>query len=777
MAAGKPAPAGGEPFASVGSGNHRYSRKRVERLDERQTASIDAILAGAAADGRGHLREHEVYAVLRALGLETPTHAFLRDPEELVPGMLAEFGSDQVVLKVVSGDLPHKSRVGGVEIVARDRERIRSSMRRMGERIHSRPDCAAARIDGFLLTSLVDYSRDLGNELLIGVKENRAFGPVISLSKGGADAELFAREFSPPNVRLLPLERDECVAMLRSTSIMKKYREDGHDDYVERIAEAVYRIGLACTHYSSLNPAAPAFLLSEFEVNPFVFDREGGFMAIDGLASFFPGDQRLDLLAGPKPEGLDPLFWPEGIAVVGVSATDATKTGNNIATLLHNLGRKDLHLVNVKGGTARIGDRDYELHRSLEAIAERIDLVVVTVPAAHAPGVVEEARRKQARGIVLIPGGFSEVDSDRGLEDRILEIVKGTGMRVVGPNCLGIFRAPTARQAGLNTLFIPEEKLEYRPRTESNVALFTQSGALGVSELDKLKTAIYPRVVVSYGNQIDVDPGDLAAYFEGDPDIDVLAFYIEGFKACGGRKFFDAVRRSRKPVIVYKAGRTDAGSRAAVSHTASMAGDYRVALAAMEQAGVVVADHILDHKDYIKAFALMGGRAVNGRRVAGVVNAGFESTYAADSLGDLELAELAPATQAALRRALPPFVGVNPFLDLTPMADDALFERCVELLLADPGVDSLFVSIIPHTTMLHTRREEMERDHENVAVRLLRQAARSDKPVVVSVNAGTMYDVLVEALEAGGLPTFTTAERAMSALRALVDYRLPPGSR
>jgi acyl-CoA synthetase (NDP forming) len=106
------------------------------------------------------------------------------------------------------------------------------------------------------------------------------------------------------------------------------------------------------------------------------------------------------------------------------------------------------------------------------------------------------------------------------------------------------------------------------------------------------------------------------------------------------------------------------------------------------------------------------------------------------------------------------------------MANDALFERCCELLLADPGVDSLFVSIVPHTAMLHTRAEEMERDEENVAIRLLRQARRSRKPVVVSVNAGTMYNELVEALEEGGLPTFTTAERAMSALHALVDYRL-----
>jgi acyl-CoA synthetase (NDP forming) len=109
------------------------------------------------------------------------------------------------------------------------------------------------------------------------------------------------------------------------------------------------------------------------------------------------------------------------------------------------------------------------------------------------------------------------------------------------------------------------------------------------------------------------------------------------------------------------------------------------------------------------------------------------------------------------------------------MADDALFEKCIELTVQDPGVDALFVSIVPHTVMLHTKREEMERDHENIAFRIIRQSRATDKPIVVSVNAGTMYNVFVETLEEGNVPTFTTAERAMTALNRLVDYKLEQG--
>jgi acyl-CoA synthetase (NDP forming) len=745
-----------------------------ERLSGEQTRKIDEILAGAAASGRGHLFEHEVYRILQILGLQVPTYLFVEDPEELAGGMMCEFGSERLILKVVSGEIPHKTRVGGVKVVLRDRERIRAEMNRMREEILSQP-CFADKqphIDGFLLSSFVEYSKDLGNEALIGMKENLAFGPEISFSKGGTDAEHFARHFSSPNVRLLPLDRDGCRELLGTTGIILKYREENNLDYVEKISEALYRLNLLFTHYSSLNPEPPEFIFSEFEINPFVIDYERNLIAIDGLAHFLPAESRLDLLGGPNIAGLEEVFWPHGIAVVGVSASDSAKMGNNIATLIHNLGREDLYLVNVKGGTASIGDRDYSMYKSLQEIEDRVDLVVVAVPAKLAPGVVEQAKAKGAKGVVLIPGGFSEVHGDRSLEQEILDSVKGTGIRLIGPNCLGLFRASTDRQRGLNTLFIPEEKLEYIPKKESNVALLTQSGALGVTELDKLKSAIYPRVVVSYGNQIDVDPGDLTAYFEQDPDIDVLAVYIEGFKPCGGRKFFDAVKVASTPVIVYKAGRTDAGSRAAASHTASMTGDYKVALAAMEQAGGIVADHILDHKDLIKAFALMSKKIIGGRRVAGVVNAGFESTYAADNIGGLELARFSDETVKKLTKALPSFVAVNPFLDLTPMADDALFERCIDLLLQDPGVDSLFISIVPHTVMLHTKREEMERDRENVAYRIIRQSRKSDKPIVVSINAGTMYNVFAETVDEGGVPTYTTAERAMNALNRLTEFRL-----
>ncbi|HTP49578.1 MAG TPA: acetate--CoA ligase family protein, partial [Anaeromyxobacteraceae bacterium] len=328
----------------------------LERLSAEEIRAVEAILAAAAGEGRGFLHEHEVYAVLQVLGLETPTCHFAARPEELSAGVLAEFGSEQLVLKIVSGDIPHKTGVGGVRKVPRDRERVRAAMRRMREEVLAHPRFAGRppRIDGFLVTSFVEYSKDLGREALIGFKENLAFGPVVSFSKGGTDAEHFARHFSSPNVRLLPLTLAECRALIESTSIYRKYVAEGTLGYAEKLTHAVHRLALLCAHFSSLNPDPPAHIFAELEVNPFVLDDRGELLAIDGLARILPRSQALALSTPPNARGLDAIFWPSGVAVLGVSASDPGKTGNHVATLLHEMGRKDLHLVNPRGGTVEI---------------------------------------------------------------------------------------------------------------------------------------------------------------------------------------------------------------------------------------------------------------------------------------------------------------------------------------------------------------------------------------------------------------------------------------
>ena len=736
--------------------------------------NVETVLARAHAEGRRQLYEHEVYEILAELELSTPRHVFVRDARDVSHATLSLFGTERIVVKVVSPEVAHKQKLGGVRVVYKDLDFVRWSVSEMLEQFSG----MGRKVAGALLVEYVSYSKDLGNEILLGFRESDAFGPVISFSKGGADAEHFARHFSPPNLMLLPIDREWASALQASTHIQKKYQEEGRESCIDKIVEAEVKLSDLAVRFSSFFRAGEAgrFVLTEFEINPFVFDEEGAFIALDGYATFRERPDALaDLALKPK-ESLRPLFEPDGVAVVGVSATDAGKPGNIILKNLLSLGRQDVHGVNLKGGSVEAEGRRLPLYTSVSKIPASVDLAIITVPAEATVPVVEDCAAKGVKAILLIPGGFSEIDKNQEAERRILEIGRRSGMRLVGPNCLGVLYAGEGSHQGINTFFIPEEKFKVNLEKERNVAILSQSGAMGVMEIYNLRNAISPKVIVSYGNQLDVDPSDLVRYFEDDPMVDVIGLYIEGFRPGAGRKFFEVTSRCRKPVVVYKAGRTEAGRRATQSHTASIAGEYEVAKAAMKQAGLIVAHSMIDHGDFIKTFALLHEFPVAGRRVAVIANAGYEKTYAADNLGELELAELDAETVEKLKGIIPPYVAPDPLLDLTAMISDEEFERCIDVMLGSPRVDALCISIVPQAQVLHTTDQEIEHFERNIAARIVTTVHKHKKPTVVSVNvvsgADAAYNRFGQVMDSGGVPTYLTAERAMVCLNEFIRYRL-----
>ena len=631
-------------------------------------------------------------------------------------------------------------------------------------------------IEGILLVEYIEYSKDLGNENLLGFRESEAFGPIISFSKGGTDAEHFAEYFSAPNLILAPINRQWAEALQSSTKIQKKYLEEGKEDYISKIIETEVKLSDLATQFSSFFDLGSGFSFTEFEINPFVFDNNGNYIAIDGFATFREKDKKSRNLEVMPPQTLKPLFEPKGIAVIGISLTDNNNAGNIILENLLAMKRNDVYGIGLKEGNLQIHGEDVHIHTSITKVEQSIDLAVVAVPAEATLSVVKESAARNVQAIILIPGGFSEVARNVEAENNILRICKKQGVRIMGPNCLGVVYAGEGKSGGLNTFFIPEEKFSINLEGERNVAILSQSGALGITEIYNLRNAISPKVIVSYGNQLDIDPSDLVQYFERDPSIDVIGLYIEGFKPAAGRRFFNTTAMCKKPIIVYKAGRTDEGRLATQSHTATIAGEYEVAKAAMKQAGLIVADSVIDHFDFIKTFALLHDLEVHGNRVAVIANAGYEKTYAADNLGELVLAELDAKILEKLQNIIFPYVKAGPLLDLTGMATDEMFEQCVDVLLSSSRVDALCISIVPQATDIHTTDEEIDNCEENVAVRIVRMARLHQKPVVLSVNvvsgAGASYNRFGQVLETGGVPTFYTAERAMVCLNEFIRYHL-----
>ena len=232
-------------------------------------------------------------------------------------------------------------------------------------------------------------------------------------------------------------------------------------------------------------------------------------------------------------------------------------------------------------------------------------------------------------------------------------------------------------------------------------------------------------------------------------------------------------RGMETPIVAYKAGRTEAGARSAASHTASMSGSYEVFRAACQQAGVILAETIEEYYDLVKTFSLLAVKPPAGNRVAGVVNAGFESTMGADELKGLTQAQLSAGTVERLN-AINRYGLVDtssPFLDITPMADDRMYADFVEAVIRDPGVDCVFVAVVPHSVSLKTDPETC-RDPDGLASLLLNLAAQHDKPMVVSVNAGRHYADFVSVLEEGGLPVYGDIRSAIASLDTFVSHRL-----
>jgi len=419
----------------------------------------------------------------------------------------------------------------------------------------------------------------------------------------------------------------------------------------------------------------------------------------------------------------------------------------------------------------RFGARDYPLYPGLSAVAAPVELAVYAAPARNAPEFLRSLAGSRVRAVVLIPG----VPSAIAYPDyaRQLRAAAPAGIRVMGPNCMGVYYAAAGGRPGVNTLFINDKRLEVRSSAAANAVLLTQSGALAVTAIDKLRNCRPLRSVVSFGNKFDVKVGELLAHFARDPAVEVVAVYLEGLDAGEGRVFFDRARESTKPIIAYKGGRTEAGARSAASHTAAMSGNYEVFRAACKQAGVILADTIEQYYDLIRAFSLLAGRPPQGNRVAGVVNAGFESTVGADELKGLTQAQLSPGTVTRLnainRHGL--VDTASPFLDITPMADDAMYAQFVEAVIEDDGVDCVFVAIVPHAVSLKTVPETC-RDSDSLACLLVEISRRHAKPMVVSVNAGRHYSDFVAALEEGGLPVYSDIRSAITSLDTFVSCRI-----
>lgn len=395
---------------------------------------------------------------------------------------------------------------------------------------------------------------------------------------------------------------------------------------------------------------------------------------------------------------------------------------------------------------------------SLREIPDPVDLAVIAVPAATVFGLVQECAVAGVKGVVVLTAGFRELgDAGATVEIALRDLVRGSGMRLVGPNCVGIVNAAT----GLNATFS-----SWAPNAGS-VAMQSQSGALGIALLERSRRAgIGVSSFVSVGNKADVSGNDLLEYWEDDPATHVILLYLESFG--NPRRFARIARRvsRRKPIVAVKAGRTEAGARAASSHTAALASTDVAVDALFRQTGVIrvnTVDELFDTARVLDRQPLP-----TGRRVAIVTNSGGPGVLATDACAGagLELATLSGATQAVIAEAAGPNAAVTNPVDLVASATPAIFETAVAAALGDDGVDAVVVIATP----------TFAAQPDEVGVAIGRAAAGTDKPVV----AGFLAWPEMPPLLSDDVPAFAAPEPAVRALGRAADYgewrRRDPGT-
>jgi acetyltransferase len=448
---------------------------------------------------------------------------------------------------------------------------------------------------------------------------------------------------------------------------------------------------------------------------------------------------------------LDPVFNPRSIAVVGASR-NPRKLGAQITHKLITYGfRGTLYPVNRKAKDVH----SIRAYPSVLDIPDDVDLAIVVVPSEHVLSTMEECSEKGVRGAVVITAGFKEIGGD-GVkrEEELLRFVREHDIATIGPNCMGIIN--TSPEILMDSTFAPTYPLH------GKVAFMSQSGALGVAVLDHAKKINMGfSKFVSLGNKMDVSGNDLLEYWGKDPETDVILMYIESF---GNPRNFVRIARevtAKKPVIALKSGRTEAGKRAAASHTGSLAGLDAATDALFEQCGVIRVGSIEELFDLATAFSMQP--TPKGRDVGIVTNAGGPAIMATDALVSvgLDVPRLAEKTQAKLRAALmDEAITTNP-VDMTAHGDPKGYEAAVRAVLNDSRVDSVLVIFVPPAMV----------DELAVANTILKVAKRHKRKTILSCFLGSTEESPgFMALTTNGIPAYLFPESAAKALTSMYAY-------
>ncbi len=616
------------------------------------------------------LPENEMKEILHKLDIPVPLSTLLtgidacREASRSLPF--------PVVMKLVSDRVLHKTELSGVRLGISSPEEMEKTFQEMEKTFYG-------KVEGYI-GILAEEQASSGVELIVGLQNDVTFGPLLMVGMGGIMTDLF-RDVT---FGMLPLAEGDILGMVRSLKgypLLAGYRgsEPVNEDL---LVQALMNISTFGQEFVDLYDSV--------DFNP-VIVRPDGCTVVDAKLVFPDREKRYPASEPPRADHLQNFFTPRSVALIGASTTEG-KIGNVILDTLTRLEfRGSVYPINPNYDTI-MGLKTYP---SLAGLPETPDLVVIVVDLSLVPAILEEMKGIGSSAALIVSGGGKELGGERAaLEEKIRSSAREKGIRIIGPNCIGSFDG----HSRFDSFFYHQERFQ-RPGPGS-MSFITQSGTWGCAFMEKAHLVGVSRMV-SYGNRVDVDEGDLISFFADDDQTSVIGSYIEGLG--DGRKFIQASRRAidaGKPVLVYKTGRSMEAAKASVSHTGAYGGSYHVYDGVFRQAGIITTNSF--YECYASCEALAMQPEATGNRVALLSNGAGPMVNALDHFSEkgLALASLSEDSKKQMREHFSFFYIVDNPVDVTGSASAGDYEYVIARLLDDDNVDIIMVFFVFQNTPL-----------------------------------------------------------------------------
>ena len=675
-------------------------------------------------------------SILKSYGVKVPPYALAKTAKEAVKAS-KKIGFP-LVMKIVSPQILHKTDAGGVKVGVANEKEVRKTFDQILKSVKKYDK--KAEIKGVLLEKMVPK----GVEMIVGLQVDPQFGPVIMAGLGGVMTEVF----KDVAWRMLPITESDAKSMieeLKSSKLFKGFRGSAPIN-MDMVAKALVQIGKIGTDNASH--------INSIDFNPIVVYPKSYYVVDAKIILAKEPNKNAISAAQPNAEFMEKFFTPSSVALVGASATPG-KVGNSV---LDSLAKHD-----YKGTVYPINPKSEEIlgvkcYPTIEAIPGNVDLVVVCVDLSVTPPVLESCAKKGIHNVVIVSGGGKELGGERAAyEAQVKELSEKHKIRIIGPNCIGMFNAANR----LDCAFQGQERM-VRAKL-GNVALLSQSGTMGISFLESADSFGLSKMV-SYGNRSDVDEADMIWYLASDPQTKVIALYVEGFG--DGRKFIETAKKvmaeKKKPVVIWKSGRTEAGAKQAASHTGSLGGSNAIIMGAFKQAGIISVDSYQELVAVTKALAWQP--AAKGNRVAMCSNGAGPMIGGIDQferLG-LQLATISPKILEEMKAHFPPtyVIGKGNPADVTGGANAEDYRYTIEKFYEEPNVDIVMPWFVFQDDPLE----------ETIIQHLANFSKQQKKPLLVGGNGGPYTKKISALIEKEGVPVYDDLRDWTAAASALAQW-------